>query len=151
MASFIVSLGTNGQVTAKDSIQDATEADPSLAEGIKHEAEAIELDEHEDKDMDATANVKEGQLVIAEEIAIGRVSWQAGEYGVLEQSSRMALKFRPVKVYLVALAGNWPLLFWSQTFLGLTLSEFFDVVEMWWLGRWAYAYAVQEHGKVRVS
>lgn len=51
---------------------------------------------------------------------------------------------------LVTLGGDWPVLIWSQTLIGLTLSEFFDVIEMWWLGQWALAYALQTHDAVRV-
>lgn len=59
--------------------------------------------------------------------------------------------FRTVEMFLAALGGNWPMLFWSQTLLGLGLSEFFDVIEMWWLGRWARQYAIQPHDKVQVT
>lgn len=73
-------LGQNGSVLRHGATLDVLEGDPSLAAEVTHEAEALELDEHEDEIMKPVTEGKEGQLVVAEEIAVGRVSWQAGEY-----------------------------------------------------------------------
>ena len=73
LADFVVSLGTDGQIESQGSISDALSKNSELAEEVKHEEEAMELDE----DVDQTESVVEdaaGKLVVAEEIEEGHVS-----------------------------------------------------------------------------
>lgn len=74
LAKFAVSLGQGGVVTSSTTLI----TDDSTTTEFAHELDALELDEHEDEALKAAPSPKEGQLVVAEEIAIGRVSWQAG-------------------------------------------------------------------------
>lgn len=52
-------------------------------------------------------------------------------------------------LFLEALGGKWPILFWSQYLTGAGLSEALDSLEMWWLGYWAKQYS--EHPSSEVS
>lgn len=79
LADFVVSLNIDGYVVSQGSIADALSKDSKLAEEIKHEVEAIELDEIEEHASAQPSEDKagKGKLVVAEEVAIGRVSWEA--------------------------------------------------------------------------
>lgn len=81
LADFVVSLNIDGYVVSQGSIADALSKDSKLAEEIQHEVKAIELDEIEEtKSAPPTEDKAEkGKLVVAEEVAVGRVSWQACE------------------------------------------------------------------------
>lgn len=82
MAKFVILLGTNGIVAKQGAPSEILEGDVSLSEEVHHEAAALELDEHEGEVPKIAEDVKEGRLVVAEEIAVGRVSWQAGKCSV---------------------------------------------------------------------
>ncbi|GJE96044.1 multidrug resistance-associated ABC transporter [Phanerochaete sordida] len=135
LAHFVVALGADGTIAKQGAPAEVFAGDPALAERVRHEQQALELDALEEHEGAAKtdAPAKEGKLVVAEEIAVGRVSWKA------------------IKMFLAALGGDWPVVFWTQVFIGLGVSEFFDVVEMWWLGRWAHQYAIQPHDQVQVT
>ena len=76
LADFVVSLGADGCILSQGSVSDAIAKDDSLAKEMKHEQEAIELDEDEGED-EIAAEDKKGKLVVSEEIEIGHVSWPA--------------------------------------------------------------------------
>ena len=75
LADFVVSLGTDGCILSQGTVSDAIAKDDSLAKEMKHEQEAIELDEDEGDEI--AAEDKKGKLVVSEEIEIGHVSWPA--------------------------------------------------------------------------
>ena len=75
----MVSLGPNGSILKQGAPSEVLQDDPALMEQARHEAELLELDEQETETTKEPEETKGGQLVIAEEIAIGRVSWQAGK------------------------------------------------------------------------
>lgn len=80
LADFVISLNTDGHIISQGSISEALAKDSKLAEEIKHEEEAVELDENEDTAAEAKpTDEKKGKLVVAEEIAVGHVSWSACE------------------------------------------------------------------------
>lgn len=71
----MVALGTDGRIISQGSVADALAHNKALATELKHEEEAVELEEHEE---DAEAPVdKKGKLVVAEEIELGHVSRDA--------------------------------------------------------------------------
>ncbi|KIP03407.1 hypothetical protein PHLGIDRAFT_242940 [Phlebiopsis gigantea 11061_1 CR5-6] len=137
LADFVVSLA-DGHIVSQGSVSDALKQDDKLAEEYKHEEEALELEENEDieatgsAEPEAPAPAKEGKLVVAEEIAIGHVSWRA------------------FKLFLDGLSGNWPVFFWTQYFIGAGGSELFGVLETWWLGYWARQYSLMDSADVNV-
>lgn len=77
LADFVVSLNTDGHIVSQGSVKEALAKDVTLAEEVKHEEEAIELEEAEEDKADEPTNTKKGRLIVAEEIAIGRISWPA--------------------------------------------------------------------------
>ncbi|EKM56944.1 uncharacterized protein PHACADRAFT_254352 [Phanerochaete carnosa HHB-10118-sp] len=139
LAEFVVSL-QDGHIVGQGSVSDALKG-VQLEEELKHEEEAIELDEVEDAAIDspdpadpgAPEMKKDGKLVVAEEIAVGHVSWVA------------------FKLFLVGLGGRFPFLFWVQYLLTAFLCEVFGVVDMWWLGYWARQYALRDPSDIDVG
>jgi hypothetical protein len=82
IADYVVSLGLDGQVSSRGSVLDAVEKDKTLAielaEGVRainDEEKWIDLEE-----PDAVAKQADGKLIVAEEIAEGHVSCDAGDY-----------------------------------------------------------------------
>lgn len=55
---------------------------------------------------------------------------------------------RLVKLFLAAVGGKWPLLFWVQYLGTAGLKEVFDALEIWWLGWWARQYALTDPSAV---
>lgn len=85
IADFVVSL-RDGRIVSQGTVSDALESDKKLAEEFKHDEKALELDESEDLELEDSTDAAaipakgaEGKLVVAEEIAIGHVSWHACE------------------------------------------------------------------------
>ena len=78
LADFVVSLGTDGRIATQGNINDALKKNKALAKEVKHEEEAAELDETEER-VEGTAEDKKGKLVLAEEIEEGHVSREACE------------------------------------------------------------------------
>lgn len=95
LADFVVSLDTDGHIISQGSVSDAIAKDSKMAEEIKHEEEAVELDEIEETAMTEVRGDNKGKLVVAEEIAIGRVSWKACECLVLQSRLSCAQLLAP--------------------------------------------------------
>lgn len=84
IADFVISL-RDGHIISQGSVSDALKEDQLLNEEFKHEEEALELEEAEEAVADedtsdpvaAPAKAGEGKLVVAEEVAVGHVSWAA--------------------------------------------------------------------------
>lgn len=86
IADFVVSLH-DGHIVSQGTVSDALKKDEKLAEEFKHDEEAMELEENEELEAGEHADVVatpaksgEGKLVVAEEIAVGHVSWQACKF-----------------------------------------------------------------------
>ncbi|KAJ3531222.1 hypothetical protein NM688_g7605 [Phlebia brevispora] len=141
LAEFVVSLGNDGQIASQGSISDVLAKDKELAEELERETQADDTDdvdedynvgEDGDGDGDDKAKPKDGKLVIAEEIQLGHV----------QRKSFM--------LFVGNLGGKWPWVFWVSYLLGMSLSELFDVLEMWWLGWWARQYAARPASEVSI-
>lgn len=86
LADLVIYL-RDGRVVSQGSVKDVFAKDKRLAEQLKHEEEAIELDEHEETELSNSAKSDDqnglpqanGELVVAEEIEVGHVSWRACE------------------------------------------------------------------------
>lgn len=72
----MVSLGSNGKVTGQDALPGALEHDQALLEEDEEMAEKEEVDTHSN-DEDAAKSKPTGKLLVAEETAIGNVSWES--------------------------------------------------------------------------
>ncbi len=82
MAGFVVSLGLDGKIASRGTVQDALKNNASLRAEAKKEAEAEKTADHEPADAEDGAPKPEGEapsgkLVVEEELAIGHVSWKA--------------------------------------------------------------------------
>jgi hypothetical protein len=99
VAEYVVAFGTDGRIIS----QGAPEilADAHLTEEMRHEQEAIELEEDFDEESEANkASANGSKLIVAEEIQEGHVS------------------FKAAKLLLVNLS-SWPLLFWIGYLAGM--------------------------------
>ena len=110
----------------------ALESDPVLAHMADNEQQESEIVE---QIVDAVNKEerKDGKLILAEEIAEGRISWKA------------------LKLYLDGLGGDHPFLFatiWISGFLATHLAINFGI---WFLGYWASQYENHHPEEVRVS
>ena len=82
VADYVVSLGLDGRVASRGSVSDALAISKALAHEVEEEKEVIEKDEEDinAEDPDGKAKQADGKLIVAEEVALGRVSWSACEY-----------------------------------------------------------------------
>ncbi|QRW00058.1 ABC transporter transmembrane region [Ceratobasidium sp. AG-Ba] len=128
VADFVVSLGSDGRIASQGSIADALRLNSKLRAEVEKEEE-LEKKADEPIDENVPADEKEkkksdGKLIVAEEIAEGRVGWSA------------------LKMFLVAFGGAG---FWSAYAAGFILSDLATLAQTYWLGIWARAYEVHEN------
>ncbi|CCM06697.1 uncharacterized protein FIBRA_08984 [Fibroporia radiculosa] len=110
----------------------ALEHDRKLAAEVADEREALEkaeMDIQEDKQEEETKKAA-GKLVVAEEIAVGHVGWPA------------------MKLYLASWGGEHRILYWAAFMSILTITEFTDNVQVWYLGYWAKQYERSDASQV---
>jgi hypothetical protein len=81
LADYVVSLGRDGRIASRGSVADALKKDKTLAKEVAEGARAIKDDEKviDAEELNETAKPADGKLILAEEIAEGHVSWDAGE------------------------------------------------------------------------
>ena len=80
LADYVVSLGRDGRIASRGTVSDALKKDKTLAKEFAEGARAIKDDEKIDaEESDDVAKQTDGKLILAEEIAEGHVSWDAGE------------------------------------------------------------------------
>lgn len=153
LAEFVLSMGPNGRVKSKGHPSEVLPKDPELAEELAADSDGGELDESDDEvQEEEAADPKEGKLVIAEEIAVGSVSWNACKF-ICQLSGCSIVHLRESnvtadKLFLGNLAGALSFLFWIAYLGGEVFVELCDVLEMWWLAWWAGQYAIREHERV---
>ncbi|KAF8199828.1 hypothetical protein K438DRAFT_1918479 [Mycena galopus ATCC 62051] len=128
IAKFVVSVGLDGRVCGQDSISEALAKDALLANEIAKD-EILDIAEKPIVDAGSPAGPKQAKanaLIVAEEAAVGHVSWSA------------------LNLYFRGLGGNHTLLFFTVFIFGLILSQLSDASRTWFLGYWAGQYG---HGK----
>ncbi|CCO37903.1 ATP-binding cassette transporter abc4 Short=ABC transporter abc4 [Rhizoctonia solani AG-1 IB] len=136
IASFVVSLGSDGCIASQGSIDEAFRLNPKLKAETKKDEELERKDQETIDDSNTTdkgdENMKNtnGKLVAEEEVAEGRVGWAA------------------LRMFLVALGGFW---FWAAYILGLVLADVAAVGQTYWLGMWAQAYETNKEYPERVN
>ena len=81
LADYVVSLSKDGRIASRGSVSDALKKDKTLARELAESARAVKNDEKtiDAEDPDETAKPADGKLILAEEIAEGHVSRDAGE------------------------------------------------------------------------
>lgn len=87
VATFVVSLSSDGQIASQGSVSDALAKNKTLAHEVE---EDIQLIEKSEADVDEETSVPppekpkpSGKLVMAEEVAVGHVSWSACAFCIL--------------------------------------------------------------------
>ncbi|KAJ7460660.1 hypothetical protein FB451DRAFT_1353280 [Mycena latifolia] len=124
IASFVVSIGSDGRVQSQGSISELATHGP-LAAQIQKEQELLSKSQQE---TDSEFNkpevpaAKSGKLIVAEEVQVGHVSFSA------------------VKMYLAAMGGRHPFVFFFFFFGGVVLNQVLGVLRTWELGIWAQQY-----------
>lgn len=126
IAEFVVSLGLDGRVHSQGSVSDALEQDEQLAKEVTKDQEILELAE---KERDPTTALdkppkKDGKLIIAEEIAIGHVSWKA-----------LGLYFKGMGG-----GGAYTIPFFVVMLSASVALQALDATQTWYLGYWARYY-----------
>ncbi|KAJ7747233.1 hypothetical protein B0H16DRAFT_1692432 [Mycena metata] len=133
IAGFVVSLGLDGRVRSQGSLADALSKDEVLAKEVIKDQEILEATEKEIDSLPATAvdsppaaleepKKKEGKLIVAEEIAVGRVGWNA------------------LALYLRGMGGNHAIAFFVVLVLAIVATEVTETAQTWYLGYWASQY-----------
>lgn len=88
----------------------------------------LEVLENEECSRDAATTTKatssKGKLIVAEEIALGRVAWPA------------------IQMFTYSIGGP---LFWISFVSSMTLSYFLQALKVWFLGYWASQYTKGAH------
>lgn len=95
LADYVVSLGVDGRIASRGSVSDALAKDKKLAKKLVEGARAIKEDEKriDPEEPNATAKQADGKLILAEEVAEGHVSWDAGNCLCLSGFSVMLTQF----------------------------------------------------------
>ncbi|CAG7846211.1 ATP-binding cassette transporter abc4 Short=ABC transporter abc4; AltName: Full=ATP-energized glutathione S-conjugate pump abc4; AltName: Full=Glutathione S-conjugate-transporting ATPase abc4 [Serendipita indica DSM 11827] len=132
VAKFVVALGVDGRISSQGTLDQALKLDAKLQEELDQEKKAIAKgQEVVDAPTEAPkAEVKPaGKLIVAEEVALGRVSWPA------------------LKMYLTALGNS---AFWIVFLGGFFVADLLSVVQTFWLGHWASQYETHPTSEVNV-
>ena len=131
IADFVISLDLNGRIASQGTASEALIKDNTLLKEVTETneitekvEEAIDLVEAEKTDKNAAV-----KLVMAEEIAMGRVSWPA------------------LKLFVLSLGG---IVFWASFIACLLISELTLSLSTWFLGYWAWQYEQQPPWSVPV-
>ncbi|KJA13742.1 hypothetical protein HYPSUDRAFT_72890 [Hypholoma sublateritium FD-334 SS-4] len=135
VASFIVSIGLDGSVrTQSKDIDNALQHDRQLAIEAKQDVEALEISNEEYTSAAEMPKAKpaDGKLIVAEEISQGRVTW------------------RSMKLFLGALGGDYPLVFFSLWMSGFLLTDWVNTFQTWFLGYWGSQYEHHPASEVNV-
>ena len=79
IADYVVSIGGDGQIVSRGSVSDAIAQDAELLGEVDREAEIMQKDDEviDAVEPDGEDKRAAGKLVLAEEMALGRVTWDA--------------------------------------------------------------------------
>ncbi|KAJ7481603.1 hypothetical protein FB451DRAFT_1030640 [Mycena latifolia] len=121
IANSVVSVTLDGRVHSQGSISDALANDEALAKEVSKDQENLEGAEKETVSTPAVdeAKVTKGKLVVAEEIALGHVSWSA------------------LNLYFAGMGGGHTVLFFAILLIAIVATEASDALQTWFLGYWA--------------
>jgi hypothetical protein len=144
LATFVVSMGTDGRVLAVGTPAETVFQDQVLAEQVAHEQATLELEDElqETPADDAKASTQGAKLVVAEEVQRGSVGWDVLKlyFGSL---SRAPVLYA-VGCFVFAACVLRTLSRKAETNGAFRLSEGSSVGQYWWLGRWAHAYEKED-------
>jgi len=119
-------MGRNGRISNQGSLTKVLAKDSKLSAEMESEEKQLAKvdDEVDDSVMSDGAPKKgaNGQLVVAEEIAVGHVTWVAA------------------KLFLGSLGGKHWFLWWGVFALNMLIVPFTETFQTWYLGYWALQY-----------
>lgn len=121
----------DGRISESGSIEDTLAKDAVLSAELAKDQELLD---EADTDLPITAEAApaDGKLIMAEEVAVGHISWPA------------------LKLYLSALGGKHPVLFFLA-FLGSMVATYaIFSTQTWFLGYWASQYETHPSSEVHV-
>ncbi|KAJ7094121.1 P-loop containing nucleoside triphosphate hydrolase protein [Mycena epipterygia] len=126
IADFIVSVGLDGRVRSQGSISDALAKDEVLAKEVSEDRQILEAAEKEIDPLavDELKKETDGKLIVAEEIALGHVTWSA------------------LNLYFRGMGGNHTVLFFLVFIIAIMTTEGANALQTWYLGYWARYYLV---------
>ncbi|KAF8953101.1 multidrug resistance-associated ABC transporter [Flammula alnicola] len=134
IADFIVSIGLDGGVqTQGTDVRLALEHDPVLASEIEQGEEITEVPEDIPRPLKKIPDADAGKLVDAEETVEGRVTW------------------RSMQLFLDALGGDHPVLFFTSWILIVSTSQWVATLQTWFLGFWGSQYETHVPSEVHLS
>ncbi|KAJ6606137.1 P-loop containing nucleoside triphosphate hydrolase protein [Mycena vulgaris] len=132
IAGFVVSVGSDGRILSQGSISDALAKNRDLALEVVEEAKTLTLEE-ETVDGSLENLQTSGKLVVAEEIAIGHVSWAA------------------LKLYGSALGGQHPVFYLVSLVICMFVTDSLINLQTWYLGYFASQYESNDASQVNVT
>ncbi|KAF8307151.1 hypothetical protein DL93DRAFT_2159641 [Clavulina sp. PMI_390] len=101
---------------------------------VRGKKEAVAPDDVDDSlhvngDIQVERKTPSGKLIANEEVVLGSMSYSA------------------LRIFFKSMGGS---VFWLIYFGAVTCNEFFDMWQIWWLGRWSEQYEHHEPGKVNI-
>ncbi|KAF8876196.1 P-loop containing nucleoside triphosphate hydrolase protein [Gymnopilus junonius] len=132
LADFIVTINSNGTIQARGSeIEKVLEQDSALALEVENERQKLG-NAKETADDQTRKPEKSGKLVVTEEIAQGRVTWQS------------------INLLISALGGDHLVLFFTTWVLIIVAGQWVDTFQVWFLGAWGSQYEVHPPSEVNL-
>ncbi|KAJ2927022.1 hypothetical protein H1R20_g10047, partial [Candolleomyces eurysporus] len=132
-AGFIVSMGSDGRILSQGPISEVIKLDQDLANTLKADEDLTKVEEKPDDGNDLIKPSSGGKLIVAEEIDEGHVGWSS------------------IKMYLSALGGKHPVLFFSTFVAGQGFYHSALAFQTWFLGFWASQYTDRPASDVSIS
>ncbi|KAF9013113.1 multidrug resistance-associated ABC transporter [Cyathus striatus] len=121
-AHFIVEVGIDGRIS-KETLAPLDHLPKKILQIVEdiHTDDLAAASEIEEKELNSPK--PDGKLIVAEDIAKGRVGWRA------------------MKLYLSSLGGRYPISFFLAWIAGSIASDSANNFQMWYLGYWGSQYA----------
>jgi hypothetical protein len=122
IAEFVVAMNAEGQILSRGSVSEVLASAKDLGKEIEKEQEVVDaLDAIDFAVVDGkkgkTDVKKNGKLVVAEEVAVGHVSWKASALPHTEPAFCCANDLGSVNLLFASQGGSHPALFWTA-FIG---------------------------------
>lgn len=123
-AQHVVSIDQDGTVRSHgvEHFDTTLANDHTLTSEVEEHGLRTDVEDVKAEPAIKKANPTDGKLVIAEEIAKGRVTW------------------RSMKLYLSGLGGDYPLMFFSIWIFVTFLTDWVNTFQVWFLGYWSSKY-----------
>ncbi|KAH8072268.1 hypothetical protein BXZ70DRAFT_964229 [Cristinia sonorae] len=125
IAEFVLSMGSNGRVSTQGSLSAVLAQDAELVAELESEEKELEKAEQTVDDQvlsDKTKQLKDGKLVLAEELNVGRLKWE------------------DVKLFVAGLGGQLWYIWWAVFIADMICSPVLETLQVWYLGYWSTQY-----------